>query len=280
MNGSVARRLRIESLCLVALVSLAGIASGDPGTDPGDETKPGAVSEEGEPNLVLEDNCLAAWIAINNTFIDTTGRSPSAEQVGYSTGLLFQVGDFDGPPRADSLGARDGTRFLLDKITFHLKGQPLWNPLERDDPVFWINIVSDYPGHLDPISPPDALELYPNPRYDNDPCPEINAPVRCLRHRTIHEGTRYLFGIITYWQGANGYRIAARQDDQHFANRYKFWFEDDFRVEVYQVTDSGLTLVKTFAKGEIDQIKLERMTNGPQDGDKQDPPWPDPPPKP
>jgi hypothetical protein len=223
-------------------------------------------------DLVIESGDFASWIEISNTF---------AEQQSSDTrvhGVLFQIADYDESPegvfyRVELLDDTGEVVELLDDTGEVEK-------LDRSS-FFWINIVSEPSAQVAPMQVDDVFKLYPNEKqFEVDPCPpDLENP--CLRNRKLHASTTKILGLITYWQGAGGYRVTAKppgsSPDPTESNQFEFWFEDPFTVEIYRING---TQVKSLALGEgvkIGRIIVKKDPAPPPDnGDKEDPPWPTP----
>jgi len=236
-----------------------------------------ACNGEDDRKLVIEDNTLGSWIAINNTFAWPAVRD--TDKLYHWSGILFQIGDF---PSA---------HYDLAEITFSTEGSTI-RTLSRSDysdtsgKAFWINIVSRERNatHQPPMDPGDVLALYPGP-YPTGPCSSIptSIPPICLRTAQLHAGMDRVIGLITYWQGANGFELEAKQAENWLGSSFEFRLKDDFKVAVYEINTATsprtVTPVGTpHDYGTIDLVTVKKHLKGPSDGDKQDPPWHPPPP--
>jgi hypothetical protein len=135
--------------------------------------------------------------------------------------LLFQLGEFAG-----SLVKFEDVEFLTEGGTF------VKHDLLRNGRIArnwkWINIV---PAGLDcrPIDPESATKL-----YSIEPAKQCDQPGRdCPRDRRLHWDMKSPRGILTYWQGAHGWRLAAGDGITNGFNRLTFSFLDPFVIEVY-----------------------------------------------
>jgi hypothetical protein len=134
------------------------------------------------------------------------------------------------------------------------------------------------------MAPDEAPELYPNDLYSSNPANPCtgcsgaaNCPGECLRSQKLHADMETYRGMITYWQGQNGFEIIGKQDDSFLANRFDFRFKNDFTVRVYRIDSGGTPDRLDDIPEDVDLIVVERrLKGGPSDGDRQDPPWPDP----
>ncbi len=234
-----------------------------------------------EPNLVMEESTVGAWIPMNNTFAIPEREDQSEDTLYFWTGVLVQIGDYPRNERSH----QEPTRFEFDKVTFWSGQDEPDRTLSRTDfpagTIFWINIVSAYDlsdesftAVAEPMTTEDVRLLYPHPLPTTHPCYGITAPEECLRTARIHEGLEDVLGVITYWQGKKGFRVSGLQEEARFGNSFSFYFEDRFRVDVYSVTDSAVTEIARYDYGAIDKIVIEAELNPPEDGEKQDPPWP------
>jgi hypothetical protein len=264
------------TLAVIAMVSIAHVDCGqsDKKADaPSTVAVPASDSAAGAAvgELVIEDNSLASWIAINNTFAlpDLALRDPS--KAYYWAGLLVQVGDF---PSSSPPFPRTFKRVVLSK------GGNVVREIVRDPAkMFWINIVSRPDStQVDPMAPQNAVALYPS-AYAAGLCPAPGVDPNCLRGQKIHSQMNPVLGILTYWQGPNGYGLTAKQPVMGKPSSFEFKLLDDFKVEIYDITGGTPANPISHNFGDIDKITISATASGaaivgPSDGDKQDPPWP------
>ena len=220
--------------------------------------KDGSLFKHG--SLVIDDVDVAEWMTINNTF------NPFAE--AYWEGVLIQVGDHLN---------EDGASFaLFESIQFVRKGSILKELFEDD--FNWINIVAVDPGRGIPMEPEHLGLLFPvldpNQDYscgDFDRCarlncgtPNPNLPLfqKCLRQQSLH-GFFSPIGIITYWQGPNGFDVSVRIPGSAEHGSHTFTFNDE--VQIFK--DGELLKL-----GKIDSIHVRTDPN-PGHGGKHDPGW-------
>lgn len=239
-----------------------------------------------DPQLVLEEDDVGAWMVIDNGFYTPT--SPDPDTIYYWPGVLFQLGAFD-----QALYEFDYVELLSGGTSVEKYG-----PNETD--FEWINIVSDYPmtgtdvHSAEPLEDPNrAFYLYPNDHVWNC-CDDLLVAVlednvatcagldlqQCLRNRMLMASLEEVSGILTYWQGPEGYRVEASQNGWvERPNSFEFFFDDGFRVEVYHAVGDEMTefaeYPSTAHPETIDQIVVHAKDRDPTGGAKQAPPWPD-----
>jgi len=228
----------------------------------------------GNPKLVMEDNELGSWIAMNNTFAMPPPADREVDKIYFWTGILIQIGNLHAENE-------------FDEVNFSKNGSLVGTALKWSDypsgEAFWVNIVSrSSENHVDPLKPEKVLELCPGPYLSPHPCSVATGDPICLRTAQLHPGMDRVIGVITYWQGPNGFDLEAKQEEEFLDNRFDFKLKDDFKVEVYEISTGTnprtVTPIITHDFGAIDLITVKKKPTGPQDGDKQDPPWPPPPP--
>jgi len=265
------------SLAIIAGVSIAHVDCGQ-SDKKADEPSP-AVSASSSAagaaggELVIEDNSLASWIAINNTFAlpDMALRDPS--KTYYWAGLLVQVGDF---PSSSAPFPRTFKRVVLSK------GGSVVKEIARDPAkLFWINIVSSWPDTMlvEPLAPQNTAALYPSAFAAGLCNVPAGVDTMCLRRGKLHSQMNPVLGILTYWQGPNGYGLTAKQPAIGKTGTFEFKLLDGFTVEIYDITSGTPANPISYNVGEIDKITISVTASGaaivgPSDGDKQDPPWP------
>lgn len=237
---------------------------------------------EKSPKLVIEDHLAGSWIAINNQFaVPEPADQESGKKYEWS-GILLQVGDY--------VGDVDPQCHFLE-VAFFKNGTAVGSSLHRTgfaDKTFWVNIVSKPrdASYVDPMKPDHVLALLPGAYPAGHPCAAIEtsscySPDQsgCLRSRKLHGAMERVTGVITYWQGAQGYDLLARQPDPTRGTGFELRLKDGFKVDVYTIDASGTVSPReSHSYGEIDLIKVAVSCEGPENGDKQDPPWPPPPP--
>jgi hypothetical protein len=248
-------------------------------------TQVGCPWDNEEQQLVLEYSAIGSWIEINNRFTFPGPLDPPQDPAMryYWTGILFQIGNFTD---AD---------YLFDEVVFSKNGTQVGSVLKWDDypaeKAFWVNIVSKkfHANHLDPLPDPNkVLGLYPGPYPPPGPCSDATSVTpECLRTAMLHPNMERVIGLITYWQGPEGYELEAKQEDdepekKNRGNSYTFRLKDDFRVEIYEinplVSPRTVAPVDTHNSDDIDLIKVKKREKPPENGDKQNPPWQPPPP--
>jgi hypothetical protein len=109
---------------------------------------------------------------------------------------------------------------------------------ESGDKIFWINIVSEYEEHSEPMTIHDAVHL-DVVQSDAPPSPDLKGD--------------WLPGVL--------------------GNQYEFKFRDKFRVDIYEIAGTNVTRIDSYAPGVIDQIEIRGVGGEPEDGEVQDPPW-------
>jgi hypothetical protein len=179
-------------------------------------------------SLIIKDECLSAWMAINNTFTATRSKQwPRAKR--YWDGVFFQLGKYK--RRADG-------KFMdiLDAVTLYEGSTTIeaFSGADLRDNTIWINIVADRKRSLlaDPM---------------------VKSHLRRLVRtgRTLHNYFKPYRSCITFWQDReNGYRLVAEQKAAGgLHNKYTFTcpITDDFRVEV-MVNGRGPQILKQVTK--------------------------------
>jgi len=179
-------------------------------------------------SLIIKDECLSAWMAINNTFTARKHkRWPRAER--YWDGVFFQLGKYK---RLTDRKYMD----ILGSVTLLEGSKAVWvlPAAELKGNSIWINIVANRVGSgVD--SPMETADL---PR---------------LRHfrRSLHYYFKPYKSCITFWQNRDdGYSLVAEQKGAGgYHNRYTFNcpITDDFRVEV-MVNGQGPQILKQVTK--------------------------------
>lgn len=211
------------------------------------------VQPRANTTLVIERDLVASWTMCNNSF----AKKPTPR-----SGALFQLGDFGGDPQ-----------YVLDRVEIQLRNEQIV-PYGRGE-FTWINIVS---GPNDPVLPDNVFWLYPNEKVlAGDPCKDLNAPAGCLRNRRLHCRQESVLGVITYWAGANGFQLLAKQIGSNDPdNELTFTLNDVVTVSAYKAEGKPLamTLLREFNEDDVATIKVYARTVPPSDGHKQDPPWP------
>src|SRR5262245_14460718 len=121
----------------------------------------------------------------------------------YRGGLLFQFGFHT-----------KSTSYIYDAILIYPHGAAHPDTVSQRQWA-WVNIVSDYADRPDPPIPPDsAFWLYPN-KSTVTATPTCSVTVGteggCMRNRCIGSKMKDVRALLTYWQGAAGYRLDAKQ---------------------------------------------------------------------
>lgn len=236
----------------------------------------------------MEKDDVGAWMVIDNAFY--TPSDPDPALTYYWPGILFQLGSFK------------SFRYEFDNVELQSGGSTVARYGPEATPFAWINVVSDYPmtsgtHAADPLEDPNrAFYLYPNDRVWNccddllvqvqeeykETCGDLSEETlqACLRNRLLMWSMQSVAGILTYWQGPEGYSIQASQGgDPESQNRYELFTEDTFRVEVYEDVDGEMTMIAEYPSADhpetIDLVVVNSKATGPTDGAKQAPPWPD-----
>lgn len=218
-------------------------------------------------NLIIENSDAGEWIDFSNAFtFDPTDPDDecTGDQLVYRPGVLFQFGNY-----------RVKSAYAYDHISIYETS----GAVTTYGDWVWIDIVSEYPDHRDPpIEPDEALGLYPNEGLPSTHC-EIDTADWCLRSRLISGFMNDVKALMTYWQGEQGYGIAAVQTkDVCSGNEFRFAFNNKFRVDVYQPSDpfttTSMGTPTTFALGTVDSIKVFVNTTGTTKNETQPPPWP------
>jgi len=136
----------------------------------------------------------------------------------------------------------------------------------------WINIVSNRPGIDAPVMPIEALQLLPNTVATN-PCDMVSGN-NCLRDRRIHWDQPHISFIITFWQADHGFKVLSTLATDHpDRNVVEFKFPDDFTVDVYQLTSTGMNSVLHLDSGAVGSIEVENTQEGNPHGGRHDPVW-------
>lgn len=251
------------------------------------------------PHLLIQDDDIAAWMTINNTFtVREVGGVPVYDR-DLRAGVLIQVGEYDhGEAIFKEVVLKNGTTV----VDTYAKGD-----------FTWINVVSPWTKPENPMDPgTHEFFLYPNTIKTGGKCAEVEAcvnksflcdpttipkpqchdPARhdtlledCLRGRLLHWGFD-LSAIITYWEGPKGFSLAAAQNKPVMnvnrpgqkRNDYAFTFVDaPFTVDIYKSPPvaGGSDLVRSYKLGEVTRIEVNADPNpkGPNHGNHQTPPW-------
>jgi len=260
------RGLSLTSVLLV-LLALTPIACNKQ-----EASAPAATTQtQAKGELVIEDNALGAWITLNNTFaLPPLNTRDQNKHYGWA-GVLLQIGDFPALPNTQP------PRFQFEKLYFSKGDSVVGAPLERGsyaNKQFWVNIVAQRSDYEAPMQPTNVALLCPWPSRSYCTAPAGVDP-RCLRDGKIHGGMDPVLGIVTYWQGTQGFELKAVQPSPELGSSYTFKLLDDFAIDVYTVENDGTaTQDTTYAAGTVDRITVAKRVFGPSDGDKQDPPWP------
>jgi uncharacterized protein YkuJ len=259
-------------LCgFLAVVALSPLACNKTKQAPATTTASAVTTAKGQ--LVIEDNALGAWIAMNNTFAMPTLASRDPHKHYYWAGILLQIGDYPVLPGTQP------PRFEFDQLYFSKEGKVVGTPLMKGsytNKKFWVNVVAKRDtDYVAPLTDHDVAALYPG----TNPAPlcadATASDSRCLRGNKIHGGMEPVTGIVTYWQGSNGFSLNAVQEAEDLGSKYTFGLLDDFAVDIYDLASTGAaTLVKSYTYGEVDRITVAKRAFGPSDGDRLDPPWP------
>jgi hypothetical protein len=178
--------------------------------------------------------------------------------MNYRPGLLFQ------------LGTRNvAGSYVYKEILVYEPGAD--EPVVYDGWVF-LNIVSEHDGLDPPLAPNDAFGLYPNNSTVLGPpsCPLTPGVAGgCNRNRCITSSMEDVKALITYWQGANGWKASAVQTrDLCSGNTVRFSFLDPFRVEVYQPADplNGSDMGMPIVYASVDSIVVAVSASSPEKG--------------
>jgi hypothetical protein len=236
----------------------------------GGEHPPASSPASAKGELFIADNALGSWIAINNTFAMPDMANRTAGTNYFWAGVLLQIGDYPAAPNTRP------TRFEFDYVAFSKAGQGVHPPLRRsNDPaqIFWVNIVSKRDNAALPMDSAEVANLYPS--SGADPCAGSTVPdTRCLRGMMIHGGMERVMGVVTYWQGKQGYQLETAQKADDQGNSYLFKLLDEFEVEIFDLSSGTPTSVGKYPVGAIDRIEVAGRVGPPSEGDKMDPPWP------
>src|SRR6185436_9785797 len=200
------------------------------------------------PTIIIEDEHAGVWMPFDNAFT----KPPGVDWPNWKNkraGFLFQSGRF-------FRYQLDNTILYYDKSDTVIFSNGSANvSLVRGSDWDWINIVGDYPGYSDPpITWDYAGLLFPSGVHNEicdvgDGCVQLNNPLAapascadtldkqprpCVRLRSIHA----FFepgGIITYWQGKNGYDLSvARRSASMAHNMYTFKLKDSITIQIYK----------------------------------------------
>ena len=237
------------------------------------------------PTIVIEDEHAGVWMPFDNAFTNPDVDWPNFKN--KRAGFLFQSGRF--------------FRYQLDKTILYYDKSDTVNfsngiatvPLVRGIDWDWINIVGDYPGYpYPPITWDDAGLLFPSNVANKicdvgDGCVKREDPLSvpascadtldkqprpCVRLRSIHA---YFEpgGIITYWQGKNGYDLSvARRSASMAHNMYTFKLKDSITIEVWiGGTRNSSAEAKLTPLGTIQTITIKGPPTTPHE-DTSDPP--------
>jgi hypothetical protein len=200
------------------------------------------------PTITIEDEHAGVWIPIDNGFTKPANVDwPNWKN--KRAGFLFQSGQFFRYQLNNTILYYD----KADTVVFSNNSNSV--PLVRGTHWDWINIVGQYNAYLDPpITWEYAGLLFPSSVQNmicdvGDSCVQLNNPLAppascadtldkqprpCVRLRSSHA---YFEpgGIITYWQGQNGYDLTvARRSDAMPHNKYTFKLKDSIKVEIWK----------------------------------------------
>ena len=199
------------------------------------------------PTIIIEDEHAGVWMPFDNAFTKPPEKGwPDFKN--KRAGFLFQSGRF--------------FRYQMDKsILYYDKSETVTFsngigtvPLVRGSDWDWINIVGDYPGYSDPPITWDYAGLLFPSSVANETCDvgdgcvqkenPLSAPAACtdtldkqprpcVRLRSIHA---YFEpgGIITYWQGKNGYDLSVARRSAMAHNMYTFKLKDSITIEIWK----------------------------------------------
>ena len=241
-SGELKRRLRFVTVLLVVLGLAGGCQRG--GRDEQPPAEVATPTPKGE--LFIQDNALGAWTVVNNTFAMPDLASRATGTIYYWAGVLLQIGDFPAAPDTRP------TMFEFERIAFSKAGVEVRPPLLRgnySNQVFWVNIVSKRDNAASPMAAEDVANLYPS--AGADPCAGAVVPdIRCLRGMKIHGGMDRVIGVVTYWQGNQGFWLETVQRGTDQGNQYTFKLLDDFEVEVFEISTGAPASIGKYPVGE------------------------------
>ena len=251
--------------------------------------------------VIVDDESVASWVTVNNSF---SGGNPdhvsgSTETRHLRTGYLMQMGNFE-----DCELGFYGIQFesdgsvITDQSILDTDGTPLLAKDGRllDEKFTWINVEGAAPGTYDtePVDLESAFYLYPSQKDIDYHCREIDdcafggasctcdidlaEDSSCIRGRLLH-GDLTFKGLLTFWQGSDGYTMTAEQKTgkNDLNNEQVFESKGDIKVEIYREDwideEWQMVLIHTFDRGEVNVVRiLNRLKSG-DHGMKHDPPW-------
>jgi hypothetical protein len=198
--------------------------------------------------IIIEDEHAGVWMPFDNAFTKPADDDWSKFK-NKRAGFLFQSGRF-------FKYQMDNTILYYDQAdTVYFSKGSTTVPLVRGSDWDWINIIGDYPEYPDPpITWDFAGLLFPSSVKNlicdvGDGCVLRDSPLAvpadcaatldkqprpCVRLRSIHS---YFEpgGIITYWQGKNGYDLSVGRRSESMAhNMYTFKLKDSITIEIWK----------------------------------------------
>jgi len=175
-------------------------------------------------NVVIEEECIAAWKPIRNTFRKKAQGPDWKQRKDYWTGIMIQVGSFRLiPPHKDNYdrGILKAVRLQKEKADILVIPRLMW----KNYPI-WVNVVT---GNTDNGHEQDRL----NPPVSADEQAQL------FPDATMHPRFDHLKGGITVWQERHrdrGYVLTAqhkRCEFQHNEYTFEFCMGKGFTVEVH-----------------------------------------------
>jgi hypothetical protein len=213
------------------------------------------IDELTRTDLLIEHSDAGEWIDFSNIWAVEECDGPN---VTYRPGILFQFGLY----RVNSSEVFTDVEIVLSSGRSASYGEG-----------HWINIVADYPGRpAEPIDPDDAFALFPNDVFT--PTCEEDLADGCLRNRLINAHLKSVSVLMTYWQGASGYRTSARQTKTSCSgNEFAFTFNDPFRIDVYRNDGDSMTHLQLFRSVDVESVRVNTALGSSDKNQTQPPPW-------
>jgi hypothetical protein len=216
--------------------------------------------------VIIEDECLAAWMTINNTFT-AKGQSHWDAQTQLWDGVMIQLGQYVLVPQHQGNKPVCELHSVQFKASDNIVREILADEFQKR--AIWINVVAGQaPDLLDPMLPQHLESIFP------DPVPA---------GEKLHVSLKPTRGGITIWQlrgRAKGFDLAARQVSNMFLhNRFTFEFDIGLksRVEIHGLEEESRKRQtadqrRPILHEGIDEIVIKPEVVSPGHGDGRNPP--------
>ncbi len=172
--------------------------------------------KEDRIKIVLEDENLAAWMVINNTFTWKKDQHYDPAE-NYWTGVLFQLGTYTNVSTGDHLPPFGSIKFLKDGIEV---GLFTTNDFRRGDPM-WVNIVVGAPGSKK--NPPMKQAHLKALRVSKNPAPG-----------TLDYYFKPFPGGITFWSETGFKMKMGREQGTHYELVFESKEGDPVAFQIYK----------------------------------------------